>query len=143
MTRVVLIGLAALVVAGIAVAIFDPDSVSGPDADQQEKSLTKCLRAAGFAIESEIPPAGYGNRNPEYAVTVRRDDEIVAEIYLFDFPEEADSFVDDAKLDADNEDEESTIRRRGTAAVDLDSGASTTSAINACLDKAGKAKASD
>jgi hypothetical protein len=136
--KVVLAGIALFVVAAVAIAIFDPDSLSGPDAGQQEKALTKCLEESDFTVKSEIPPAGRGAQNPEYEVEVSRGGGVVAYVYLFDFPEEAQSFVDDAKLDAETEDEKPTIERRGRAAVDLDSGASSTPEVRACIDEAGK-----
>jgi hypothetical protein len=136
--KTVLLVFAAMVVAGIAINIFDPDSLSGPDADQQEKAVTKCLRAAGFTVESEIPPYSRFHQSPEYEVKVRLDGNVIAYVYLFDFPDEAGSFVDDARLDAEDENEKSTIKQRGPAAVDLDSGARTTPVIRDCVDKAAK-----
>jgi hypothetical protein len=136
--QAVLVGIAVMVVAAVAIGIFDPESLSGPDADQQEKAVTKCLEESDFTVKSEIPPAGRAGQNPEYEVEVRRGGGVVAYIYLFDFAEEAQSFVDEAKLDAETEDEKPTIDRRGRAAVDLDSGASSTPEIRTCIDKAGK-----
>ena len=138
MKKAVLAGVAAMLVAAIAVNIFDPESLSGPDADQQEKAVTKCLRESDFTVKSGIPPAGRGGRSPEYEVEVRRGRGVVAYIYLFDFPEEAQSFADEVKLDAEADDQNPTIERRGRAAVDLDSGASSTPEVRACIDKSGK-----
>jgi hypothetical protein len=132
--KAVLAIMAALLVAAIAVAIIDPESLSAPDADEREKAVTKCLREADFTVKSEIPPHSRVRRSPQYKLDVSRGGEVVAYIYLFDFPEEAERFVDDAKLDAD--DRKPMIEQRGATAIDLDTGASTTPAIHHCIDRA-------
>ena len=132
--KIVLYALAAFFLAGIAYAIFD-DSPIGPDPGEQEKVLLKCLKAADFTVKSEIPPAGYGNSNPEYDIEVREDGDPVAYIYLFDYSERADAWIEDARLDAENEDRESTLKRRGTAAVALGASRESTATIHRCIDK--------
>ena len=137
MKKAVLLFLGAMVVAAIAIAVLDPESLSGPDAEQQEKAVTACLRNAGFSVRSGIPPLGpRTRRNPEYEVEVGREGEVVAYIYLFDSPEQAEAFVDEARLDAEVDDEQPTVEQRDRAAVDLDSGASSTPKIRACVDRA-------
>lgn len=139
MKAAALILLGAMVAGAIAIAIFDPDSLSGPDAEQQEEALTACLREAGFDARTEIPSLGPpSSRNAEYRVEVRRRGDALAYIHLFDFPEQAETFVEDAKLAAESDDDVPAYDRRGRAAVDLDPGAPTTPAIRGCVEEAGR-----
>jgi len=97
--------------------------------------VTKCLRGADLKVKSEIPSYSRVKATPEYSLEVSRSGgEVVAYIYLFDFPEEAQRFVDDAKLDAETDDRKPTIEQPGATAVDWDAGA--TPAIRACIDQA-------
>ena len=128
--------LAVIAVGAVAVLLAGD---AGPDADQQEKSVTKCLRAAGLKVKSDIPSYGRITRTPEYELDV--DDEggnQLAYVFLFDHPEEAETWVDEVKLDAETEDEEAAIEQRGPAAVSVVSGAPNAGEIRGCVDKAAK-----
>ena len=131
-----LLGIGVAIVVGAIAVLTAGDA--GPDAGQQEKALVRCLERAGFTTKSEIPPYSRGDQSPEHEVEVRSDGEAIAYVYLFDFAESAAAFVEEARLDAETEDEKSTIKQRGPAAVDLDPGASTTPKIRACVDRAAK-----
>jgi hypothetical protein len=134
--KAVWLGIAAVVVLAIALNVIDPDSA--PDADVQEKALAKCLHAAGLTVKSEIPPFSRYHRSPEYDVEVREDARLIGLIYLFDASGDAASFVERARLRAEDDDEKPTVRQRGPAAVDLVSGASAAPAVRGCVDKAVK-----
>lgn len=135
-SKVVLAVVAATLAVVVAIAVFGSDP--GPDADQREEAVMECLREADFTVRSEIPPVSRVRMSPGYEIEVSRGGDVVAYIYLFDFPEEAQMFVEDAKLDAETDDREPTIERRGATAVDLDAGARTTPDIRACIDRAAK-----
>jgi hypothetical protein len=138
--KAVWLGLAAVVVSAVALSIVDPNST--PDADTQEKTLTKCLHAAGLKVKSEIPPFTRFHRSPEYEVEVRDGDDLVGFIYLFDDPQYAESFVDRARQNAEDEGHKAAIRKRGPAAVELVSGARAAPAARGCIGKAAKPRAS-
>ena len=125
-----------MVVLAVAVNIVVPDST--PDADAQEKALTKCLHAARLKVKSEIPPFTRFHRSPEYEVEVRDEPDLIGFIYLFDDPQYAQSFADRARQNAEDEGHKPSITKRGAAAVELVSGARATPAVRGCIDKAEK-----
>jgi hypothetical protein len=139
----VLIGGGVVAALGILAALGVFGDLDTPDADQQEKTATACLKAAGLEVKSDIPPyTRVGGPSPEYVLDVDVEGvghDHLAFVSLFDDEGDAELYVDNQKLDAENEPRPGiTIEQRGPAAVALYADEPKAPKLRACIDKAGK-----
>jgi hypothetical protein len=139
--RKFLVGAGVVALLGIAAALGAFGDLDAADADEQEKTATACLRAAGLEVKSEIPPYGRGG-TPEYELDVDAtdgDQGHLAFVFLFDSREAAELYTDELRSDAETEPAKGvTIEQRGSAAMTLYADAAEAARIRACVDKASK-----
>jgi hypothetical protein len=141
--RKVLLGAGLFALLGVAAALGAFGDLDAPDADQQEKTATACLHGAGLEVKSSIPPYSRIRVTPEYVLDVdtkEGDHDHLAFVLLFDTPNDSERYVEDLKLDWEDEPptDEVTIEQRGPAAVRLFADRPQAAEIRACVDKAGK-----
>lgn len=122
-----------------AVGDFDLDT---PDADQQEKTATACLAAAGLHVKSDIPPYSRLG-SPEYELDVDAEGDEhdhLAYVFLFDDSDAAETYFEREKSDAEDDPppEGLKIEQRGPDVLRIFSDDPEAAKIRACVDKAAK-----
>jgi hypothetical protein len=142
--RKFLLGLGLMVALTVAafLGVFGDLDLDTPDADQQEKTATACLRGAGLKVKSDIPPYSRLG-SPEYALDVDGKEgkhDHVAYVFLFDDKGSAETYYDRQKSDAEDEAPPKglTIEQRGPDVLRIFGDDAHAGDIRACVDKAAK-----
>jgi hypothetical protein len=136
------LGVLVALTAAAFLGVFGDLDLDAPDADQQEKTATACLHAAGLGVKSDIP-SYRGYATPEYVLDVsgkEGEDDHVAFVFLFDDADTANDYLERAKNYAEDDPppKSLTIERRGAAVLRIFGDDPEAAAIRACIDKAGK-----